>query len=54
MSNVKSKSSKKILNSKSEILNKILNSNVLNSKRLGFGICDLGFRLGFRISDLEF
>ena len=25
-----------------------------NSKRLGFGICDLGFRLGFRISDLEF
>ena len=44
----------KILNPKFEILNKILNSNVSNPKRLGFGICDLGFRLGFRISDLEF
>jgi len=44
----------KILNSKFEILNEILNSNVPNSKRLGFGIWDLEFCLGFRISDLEF
>ena len=27
---------------------------ILNSKRLGFGIWDLEFCLGFRISDLEF